>query len=86
MKCYVNIIKDQPIGFLPDSPIAMENMSVPVDVLFNENDTCGEVVPLVDALVPFMSADGVAGAYEFTKGENVVLGHGDISFEPVASK
>lgn len=39
------IKKDQAFPFGGEGAVAMEDVSVPVEPLFNENDTCGEAVP-----------------------------------------
>lgn len=84
MTYYVNIQAGKPVGFIPDAAKALETVSVPVEVLFNENDTCGEVVPMADAAVKFLDRDGKEREFRFEKHENVILGHEDISPAPIA--
>lgn len=84
MMYYVNVQAGQPVGFIPGAVKALETLSVPVEVLFNENDTCGEVVPMADATVKFLDGRGNEQEYRFEKHENVILGHEDISETPVA--
>lgn len=53
--------------------------SLPVNVLFNENDTVGEVVPLEDITVPCQKPDGRPGSVHINCLDNFVAGHEDLS-------
>lgn len=53
--------------------------SLPVNVLFNENDTVGEVVPLEDVTVPCTKPDGRPGTVHINCLDNFVAGHEDLS-------
>lgn len=52
--------------------------SVRAEQLFNENDTVGEVRPLEDGCA-WLLEDGVMQCLEIRKGENLVLGHEEMS-------
>lgn len=74
--CY-RIAKGTPFPFAGEGAVAAEDAMLPVRVLFNENDSCGEAVPLADLSVAY-SRGGKPGSFLFEKGENIVLGHGDL--------
>lgn len=59
------------------------DLSVPVGMLFNENSSAGEVVPLESGTVDY-SENGVPGKIEFKEGENMVLGMDQVSARPGA--
>ena len=61
--------------------MSQTGMSIPVEVLFNENSTCGEVTPLKSGTVQY-SEGGRPGTLEFQAGENIVLGHVQLSARP----
>ena len=68
---------------LPGEPhkTADGRASIPVEVLFNDNSSSGEVTPLKSGTVAYTD-QGVGGAIEFQEGENMVLGHVQLSARP----
>lgn len=61
--------------------ISQGRASIPVEVLFNENSSAGEVTPLSTATVNYKE-NGGDGKIEFKTGENMVLGHTQLSARP----
>lgn len=79
MKYWYNVKAGTETTLFGHSGTALNDISVPVEVLFNENDSCGEVVPIEDATLDIQAADGTVHSVRIEKGENFVLGHEDIS-------
>lgn len=80
---YYNIQKGDGFPFGDAGAVASQDVSLPIRVLFNENDSCGECVPLTSMEVGYTAADGSARTYRFEKDDNIILGHGDISERPL---
>lgn len=57
----------------------LSSASVEANVLFNENDSCGEVVPLEDASVRYRRPDGTTDVFRISTLDNIVASHGDLS-------
>lgn len=55
--------------------------SIPVEVLFNENSSSGEVTPLASGKISY-TEQGIPGSFELQEGENIVLGHVQLSARP----
>lgn len=71
-----DIIKDGSTGA---NGKVRDTVVLPVNVLFNENDSAGEVVPLEDIHVPFTRDDGSVGDWSVQCKENFIVGHEDLS-------
>lgn len=71
-----DIIKDSSTGA---NGKVRDTVVLPVNVLFNENDSAGEVVPLEDIHVPFTRDDGSVGDWSVQCKENFIAGHEDLS-------
>lgn len=69
-------------GAEPGASKCRRDASVPVAVLFNENSSSGEVVPLMDMDVTFLDGDKKNWA-EVQAGENFVAGIEDLSDRPL---
>lgn len=63
--------------FVPGARAA-GTLFLPVRPLFNENDSCGECVPLSGADIDYVLPDGTRGTYRFAAYENIFLSHDDI--------
>lgn len=73
---FVNCEKGQPTPW----GIAAEDACIPVAVLFNENDTTGELMPMQTTRV----WNGEPGGVLVECGENFIAGHDDVFDEPMA--
>ena len=63
--------------------ISQTDMSFPVEVLFNENSSVGEVRPLRSGTVDGLDSEsGLSAGMKFEEGENIVLGHNQLSARP----
>lgn len=71
-----SIIRDGDTGA---NGVVRDTTVLPVNVLFNENDSVGEVVPLEDVHVPFTRDDGSAGMWSVQCKENFIASHADLS-------
>lgn len=83
MAFYFNIKAHSDTSFNGKAGLALNDLSLPVDVLFNENSSCGEAVPLMDAKLYIQTPEGNVDSIEFKKGGNIILGHEDISDSPI---
>lgn len=63
----------------PSGLIVTKDASMPVAVLFNENDTTGEVRPLLDQTVEVDSFADIS----YKAGNNIIAAHADLSDEPI---
>lgn len=58
----------------------LHDVDVPVAVLFNENSSAGEVMPLKDVQVHYISGKtGEAASYDYRAGENVAASMADLT-------
>lgn len=79
MKYSYKIIAGQKVQLFGNIGTALNSICVPIEVLFNENDTCGEVMPLENATLNIKTKDDTVVNAQITKGENFILNHEDIT-------
>lgn len=75
---YVNFRKDEPRQWCGGTVTPMDDGVFPVEMLFNENSSAGEVRPLSTGTVRLRGEDGRVKPFAVEKGENLVLGHEDL--------
>lgn len=76
---YVNFKEGEERQFAGDTVKPLDSSVIPVEMLFNENSTAGEVRPLASARPRLRHSDGSVNPFEVEQGENLVLGHEDLS-------
>lgn len=76
---YVNFKEGEQRQFAGDTVKPLDSAVIPVEMLFNENSTAGEVRPLASARPRLRHSDGSVKPFEVERGENLVLGHEDLS-------
>lgn len=81
---YVNFKKGEPKYYVNHTVTPAYTRSFPVEVLFNENSTSGEVRPLKTDSVMLHCDDGKDRLLTYFEGENRILSHEDLSEEPIS--